>query len=252
MRSSSTIVIVTALALLPAARSEAFLGQAVRRTVNTVAKKSGKVVQKGTATTARRVAPKTLAKGTSVATKVGVKGSTKASRPVLASGTTVLAKTGSSASRRVANNLGVEGATVLQQLTPSAGELMADMSIQLAKSPHRDAWLNTIAKHGDRVVNWLWKHKAKIAVGATATAVALHPDEFMEFAGDIAESSVEAAGKHLVEPIAKSAADQLAVPVMAGVARMTGIAMFWTVGGLIGYLVLNRSVQWAWKKAKGD
>ena len=128
---------------------------------------------------------------------------------------------------------------------------MTDMSIELAKSPHRDAWLKTIAKHGDRAVNWLWKHKAKIAVGAAATAVALHPDEFMEMTESIAEAGVEAAGKHLVEPMAKSAADQLAVPVLAGVARMTGIAMFWTVGGLIGYLVVNRAVQFAWKKAKG-
>ncbi|MCA9183618.1 MAG: hypothetical protein KDA51_19285, partial [Planctomycetales bacterium] len=161
-------------------------------------------------------------------------------------------KAGSSASKQVMERLGIEGARAMKKLSPAARDKLATMSGALAKSPHRTAWLDAIAKHGDSATNWLWKHKGGVAVGTVATAILVKPDKFLEMTGSVAESAVEATTKHVISPVVKPASVQLGASIVTAMAASVGVVALWASGGLTGLLALFGLSKWALNKAQSE
>lgn len=133
-------------------------------------------------------------------------------------GTTVFTRgaqvTAASAPKIVAVQLGAAGTRAMARLGPASGKKLAEVSSLLARSPHKTAWLDTIGKYGGSAVDFLYKHKAGIAVGTFATAAVLRPADFLETVGTITSSTVNATGEYLVKPVVTGTTEHIIGPAI--------------------------------------
>lgn len=59
--------------------------------------------------------------------------------------------------------------------------------------------LKVVGDHGDRAMNFIWKHKAVLATGAVLTAFIANPEPFIDGTKDITQIVAENVGKPLAE-----------------------------------------------------
>jgi NADH:ubiquinone oxidoreductase subunit K len=71
------------------------------------------------------------------------------------------------------------------------------MDGEIANAGRHPELLETVAKHGDGAVNFLWQHRGTIAGGAALTEFLASPEPFLNGARDIAA----VAGESVVKPV---------------------------------------------------
>jgi hypothetical protein len=98
-----------------------------------------------------------------------------------------------------------------------------------AKLGQTDRLLDTVARHGDGAMNFIWRHKGALATAAALTAFLNDPQPFIDGTRDLAEIT----GETLVKPLAQS--------IGGGIAGGTQ----WTI--VIGLSVILLSLLVAWR-----
>lgn len=131
--------------------------------------------------------------------------------------------TAANASRIVASRLGHSGTRAMTRLGTASRQKMAEMSSLLARSPHQAGWLDTIAKHGTAAVDFLWRHKAGIAVGTFATASVLRPADFLDTVEGITTATVNATGEYMVKPVVTGTTEHVIGPAVSKVVEQASI-----------------------------
>ncbi|TWT35215.1 hypothetical protein KOR34_01030 [Posidoniimonas corsicana] len=155
----------------------------------------------------------------------------------IARGGAAAAKGAAIASRKVLDKLGVQGAQAMTKLSSRGAQQLSDIAGRLAKSPHKQAWLKTIAQRGDDAVAWLWKRKSSIAVGAGATAVVLAPEEFIAATERLSAKAMEVAGEHIARPMATAIAAPMGSHVAQHAQGFAGLLLrLGLIGGGLGYV----------------
>lgn len=181
----------TGFMLVSSGAAEAGLGSLIWKSLSKVGRRStSTVIRKGGARGAN-VAAKTAGRAGSGTAKVAGK-----------IGQHVTSKAG----RTVVSRLGAAGERALTKVSPRYASRLAELSGDLARNPYCDDWLAYIARAGDTALNVAWANKGSIAVLSVATAVALHPSEFVEAGERVATAAVESTTQHVAAPLAQSVA----------------------------------------------
>lgn len=205
MRRTLSIILAVSAICIPVARAEAGLGALLSHSVKAAAGRFRSLL--GKTTKAAKTSVKT---GTKTArNSAGAAISRLSSKPG-----GVVTRSTKGASQTVLNRLGVSGMATMARLPPQQTTRLAQLSADLAASPHRAEWLSLISRHGSRCLDFLWDNKASIAVASGASAVLLSPDAFLEAVGDVATTGVDAAGRYIVKPTIDHAAERIAKPVV--------------------------------------
>ncbi|MGC3971472.1 MAG: hypothetical protein QM775_30265 [Pirellulales bacterium] len=95
--------------------------------------------------------------------------------------------------------LGEQGAKALAAVGPQQGRQLAMLAADqttaaMARNPKL---LDVVAKYGDNAMNFVWRNKGALAVGATLTAFLANPQPFIDGTTQLAQ----AAGENFVKPV---------------------------------------------------
>jgi len=129
-----------------------------------------------------------------------------------------------------------DGATAMSKLSATQGRELAIMAGEgsLAKIPQSAQVLRVIGKYGDKGMEFVWKHKAALAVAATCAAFVANPEPFIDGAKDLAAVVAENAIKPLASvpgAMAEGAAKntEWTIVIIVGLTLLTGYAAwrFW-------------------------
>ena len=137
-------------------------------------------------------------------------------------------------------NLGTPAVKAFNALGPQSGRRLAMMAgDDLAAIGHTPELLDVIARHGDRAMDFIWKHKAVLAGSATLATFLSDPEPFLSGAADLTKAvsdgvikpAAEAAAE-AVKPLAQ-AAGQAMQPVLKDAAETVQQVALWVGGGLL-------------------
>ena len=119
--------------------------------------------------------------------------------------------------------------------------MMAAEGGELANLAHAEELLAVIEKYGDKAMEFVWKHKGALAVGATLTAFLAEPDAFINGAKDLTQITTENVVKPVVQPLAE-VPKTIVKESAAEVARKTN----WTLVflAIIAALALLAAAKW--------
>jgi hypothetical protein len=145
----------------------------------------------------------------------------------------VLVRHGAAAELRIAQ-IGLPAAKAMAVLSPRQARQLAILAEtgELARIGRTRAVLEVVERFGDRALDFVWRHKAALAVAAVLTAFLADPQPFLDGTRDLASVAATA----VVQPLAQ-VPGRLAVAVAYG-RHGTTIALA-TVTGL-GVLALSR------------
>lgn len=130
--------------------------------------------------------------------------------------------------------IGRPAGPALARLSPQQGRRLAMLADQgdLVRWGRTDELLSVLARHGDVAMDFIWKHKGALAVGATLTAFLADPEPFLsgarQLAGDVAQH---------VAPPAVEAVGQVAQSVVQRFPWEFGLIL---LGGIIGWVYWRR------------
>ena len=246
MKTCSLLFLSAILVAVTPQASEGGVGKLLTGAGRLIRHGVSKVTGQSAGKAAAKVAPKA---GQVVVTKVGAKSATSAATKatgaaVLLTGSQAVTKAATTVSGTVLDNLGVAGAKVLPKLSSSGAKKLADLSADLARSPHRGQWLELLGKFGDSAADFLWKNKGSVFVGATATAVVLRPDDFLKTTGRVAETAVTTAGSQLGKPLLTGTLQHVAGPVMTHAAA----AFPWKTTFFALLTIVSCTGAWYWRQ----
>jgi hypothetical protein len=213
--------------------------KALREGFKAVTKRSGTVLREGAKAGAKRsVSRKAFMEGMEAGarkstTRIGGAVAGAAQKDVGA----LAARFGHHVAAPIVGKFGDDGARALGSLSSQGAQRLAAMTDDLAASGRGKDWMKLIATRGDEVIEWLWKRKGSIAVGTVATAVALQPEEFLRASEHVATSAVDAAGKHVFEPLIAQGLKHIAGPM----AERAAAAIPW---GTISLMALAGLIPW--------
>lgn len=109
-------------------------------------------------------------------------------------------------------NLGAPAVKAVNALGPQAGRRLAMMAgDDLAAIGRTPELLEVIARHGDRAMDFIWKHKAVLAGSAALAAFLRDPESFINGTADI----THAVSEHVVKPAAAAVAGAVKPGIMA-------------------------------------
>lgn len=117
-----------------------------------------------------------------------------------------ISKHGAAIATPILSRFGDDGAKAIAKLSSTNARRMAMLTDELGAAGRGKDFMRVLAERGDVAAEWIWKNKATIAVGTTAAAFLTNPDAFLQAAQGVVSSSVETAGKHIVEPIIEESA----------------------------------------------
>jgi hypothetical protein len=117
-----------------------------------------------------------------------------------------ISKHGAAIATPILSRYGDDGAKAIAKLSSTNARRMAMLTDELGAAGRGKDFMRVLAERGDVAADWIWKNKATIAVGTTAAAFLTNPDAFLQAAEGVVSSSVETAGKHVVEPIIEESA----------------------------------------------
>jgi len=124
--------------------------------------------------------------------------------------------------------LGKPAAATLRVVTPQNGRRLAMLAEEgtLARIGRTDKLLAVTGKYGDRALDFVWRNKGALAVGAALTAFLANPEPFLNGTADITKYAVNQMTSKLAQPLAAEVARNsnwtLILSVMAA-----------TLGGLV-------------------
>lgn len=236
--------LVVAATMRPA---DAQLGKLLREGVEYLGKKAVKVVKEGAESGARKAGSVADEIAGKTAGKIGNVGSKEASEQIVVQSGKALAVAGMSSADQILTHLGPKGIQSMGKLTPVGANRLAEVSAELAKSPHKAEWLRMIGESGDAVATFLWERKLSVGVAAAATAVVLAPSDFVQAGENVATSAISAVGSNVIQPLITETAQHVAGPVAREVTKQAAANFPWTlafcllfmgVAGGLGYLLL--------------
>lgn len=162
----------------------------------------------------------------------------------------------------VLEKLGQPAIGALAAVGPQGGRRLAMMVGDLAGGGHAPELLGVITRHGDKAMEFIWKHRAVLAGGTALTAFLTNPEPYLNGTAEIARAGGEAANQlattvaeNAVKP-AVTAAGNVAVEAasfvrqallitFAGLAVLVGLAV---KGGLFKSLPLRAGMKIAGKQ----
>ncbi|WP_152053035.1 hypothetical protein [Tautonia marina] len=117
---------------------------------------------------------------------------------------------------------------------------MLGQSGELAATGRASELLGVVGKHGQPVMEFIWKNKGALAVGTTLTAFLANPEPFVSGTADLAGTVVEASAEHVAQPLITAAVPAVQETASAAFRLVTVLI---TVAGL-GLAALVASGLW--------
>ena len=251
MKNHILTVVIASLAIAISMNSaEAQMGRLLREGVEYLGKQAGKVIKEGAESGARRVGSVADDIASKTAGKVVTTGSKEAGEQIVVQSGKALAVVGMSSADQILTHLGPAGVQSMKKLTPVGASRLAEVSAELAKSPHKSEWLRMIGESGDSVATFLWNRKGSVAVAAAATAVVLAPSDFVQASEGVMKSAISTTGAHVIEPLIAQTAQHVAGPVAREVTKQAMANVPWTlvfclsfmgIAGGLGYWMFTRT-----------
>jgi hypothetical protein len=129
------------------------------------------------------------------------------------------------------NEFGDDAAQAVTQITDRNARRLTMLTEELATSPQGADLMQLVAKggQGDQIVDFLWKHRGKIAGTAILGTLLANTDAVLESGTAITTSAIETTGESLVEPLAEEAAPTLRYVFGVGVLMVLGCLFLATV-----------------------
>ncbi|MEZ6033203.1 MAG: hypothetical protein R3C17_08935 [Planctomycetaceae bacterium] len=225
------------------------LGKLLREGAEYLGKKAVKVVKEGAESGARKAGSVVDDIAGKTAGKIGTVGGKEAGEQIVVQSGKALAVAGMSSADQILTHLGPKGIQSMGKLTPVGANRLAEVSAELAKSPHKAEWLRMIGESGDAVATFLWERKLSVGVAAAATAVVLAPSDFVQAGENVATSAITTVGANVIQPLITETAQHVAGPVAREVTKQAAANFPWTlsfclmfmgVAGGLGYLLLAK------------
>jgi hypothetical protein len=135
------------------------------------------------------------------------------------------------------SRIGVPAAQTLAVLSPRQARRLAILADtgELARIGRTRALLEVVERFGDRAMEFVWRHKAALAVSAVLTAFLADPQPFLEGARDLASVAAMA----VVQPLAQ-VTGRVAVAAVQSLDRsVLPLAISFTIG--LTFLLLARA-----------
>jgi hypothetical protein len=119
-------------------------------------------------------------------------------------------------------SIGTPAAGALKVVSTQNGRRLAMMTEDgtLARIGRTDALLGVVGKYGDRAMNFIWRNKGTLALGAALTAFLADPQPFLDGTVELTKTVTESVAKPLAAEIGRSADWTLVLPAMAAVAAL--------------------------------
>jgi hypothetical protein len=129
---------------------------------------------------------------------------------------------------QVITSLGPVSAKALNAIDGQGARRLAMLAEEGALARiQKDKLLETVAKHGDGAMNWIWRNKGALATAAVVTAFVANPQPFIDGTVKVAETGAE----HVAAPVANKIASGIAsgtnwtVVFGAAIAAITGVVL---------------------------
>lgn len=240
-RKILTIVVAALVVTVTMNPADAQLGKLLREGAEYLGKKAAKVVKEG-AEASLKQSDSIVSRAASKGSRGLVSGGIDAGKQgAVQAGKSAIAVARNSADEILAH-LGPSGVQSMQKLSPVGASRLADVSAELAKSPHKAEWLRMIGQSGDAVAEFLWKRKGSVAIATAATAVVLAPSDFVHASEEVATSTISVVGSNVIQPLITQTAQHVAGPVAKEVTKQAAANFPWTLawclafGGIVGGL----------------
>jgi hypothetical protein len=139
---------------------------------------------------------------------------------------------------------GMPAVKAFKAIGPQNGRRLAMMADELTAIGRTPELLDVIARHGDMAMDFIWRHKALLASGATLAAFLRDPEPFLSGAADLTQAVTE----NLVKPAAQAATDAAVVagkaiqPTVMAATDAAREFVLWVAGGLLVALVTMGAV----------
>jgi hypothetical protein len=106
------------------------------------------------------------------------------------------------------SRLGQPGVNALAKLSGQSGRRLAMMADagDLARIGRTDELLAVVARYGDRAMDFIWRNKGSLAVGAALTAFLADPESFLDGTRELASVLAQEVGQPLLETVGVTAA----------------------------------------------
>ncbi|HVX13820.1 MAG TPA: hypothetical protein VHC22_21740 [Pirellulales bacterium] len=119
-------------------------------------------------------------------------------------------------------SIGTPAAGALKVVSTQNGRRLAIMAEDgtLAKIGRTDELLRVVGKYGDRAMNFVWRNKGTLALGAALTAFLADPQPFLDGTVELTKTATESIAKPLAAEIGRSADWTLVLPALAAVAAL--------------------------------
>jgi len=150
----------------------------------------------------------------------------------------------------VLERLGQPAIQALGAVGPQNGRRLAMMAGDLAAGDRAPELLGVIARHGDRAMDFVWKHKAVLAGGAALAAFLSNPEPYLDGTADIARAGIEGVSQ-IADTVAENAVKPAVIAagnVAEEAASFMGqvlLVIFVVVGAAIG-LAIKSGVFKSW------
>jgi hypothetical protein len=127
------------------------------------------------------------------------------------------------------DSMGMPAVKAINALGPQAGRRLAMMAgDDLAAIGRTPELLEVIARHGDRAMDFIWKHKGALAASAALAAFLRDPEPFLNGTADI----TRAVSESVVKPAATAAGDAIRPAIMDAAEAARRFAL-WAGGWLL-------------------
>jgi len=139
---------------------------------------------------------------------------------------------------QIIERFGAPGAKAMCGLSGQSARRLAMMqeSGELASLGQSERLLDVIGRYGDKAMDFIWKNKGALAVGATLTAFVADPEPFLNTAGKLGEKGLETVG----QPLASAAGE---------VAKEAGRQIHWTLVVIVGMGLVAIGLAW-WRRGR--
>lgn len=138
----------------------------------------------------------------------------------------------------VLERLGQPAIQALGAIGPQGGRRLAMMAGDFAGGGRTPELLGVIAQHGDRAMDFIWKHKATLAGSAALAAFLSNPEPYLDGTAELARAGMES-----VSQIADSVAEHAVKPAVIAAGDAAGfmgqllLVVFVVAGAVIGLAV---------------
>jgi hypothetical protein len=114
---------------------------------------------------------------------------------------------------------GAGAVPVLNRLSPRSGRRLALLAHEgfLARSGRAPEVLQVIRRHGDRAMDFLWRHRFVLGGSAVLAAFLAHPEPYLDGTAHLADSVLGATARPVAEGVGRAAASAVhATALIAG------------------------------------